>query len=359
MSLVGGGRGDHPVVRRAIEFLINSARPDGSWPIDTNLATWVTTLCVNALATAPEFHELVAVDDRRQICGWLLAQQYRSEHPYTHASPGGWAWTDLPGGVPDADDTAGALLALWNLGFRDPQVLSAACAGITWLLDLQNSDGGIPTFCRGWGNLPFDRSGPDLTGHAILAFTHWLPALRPALGARVRRSICRAVDYLKKSQRPGGEWTPLWFGNQAAPGDENPTYGTARVLPALMAARDFAPSAARPLQRGGRWLLDAQNKDGGWGGAAGVASSIEETSLAMHALAGIAHPNASSRTDLSLDALQLAESLSRGIAWLVARTEGGSRLKCSPIGLYFANLWYAERTYPLIFATAALSSTGG
>jgi hypothetical protein len=26
----------------------------------------------------------------------------------------------------------------------------------------------------------------------------------------------------------------------------------------------------------------------------------------------------------------------------------------SPIGLYFAKLWYYERLYPLIFATAAL-----
>ena len=35
---------------------------------------------------------------------------------------------------------------------------NAAIAGVTWLLDLQNRDGGIPTFCRGWTNLPFDRS---------------------------------------------------------------------------------------------------------------------------------------------------------------------------------------------------------
>ena len=42
--------------------------------------------------------------------------------------------------------------------------------GLKWLLGLQNSDGGIPTFCRGWGTLPFDRSSPDLTAHAIRAW---------------------------------------------------------------------------------------------------------------------------------------------------------------------------------------------
>jgi len=44
---------------------------------------------------------------RRRLIDWLLDQQHRVEHPYTHAAPGGWAWTDLSGGVPDADDTSG------------------------------------------------------------------------------------------------------------------------------------------------------------------------------------------------------------------------------------------------------------
>ncbi len=48
MSLAGMGRADHPVAQRGVDFLIRSVRPDGSWPIDTNLATWVTTLSINA-----------------------------------------------------------------------------------------------------------------------------------------------------------------------------------------------------------------------------------------------------------------------------------------------------------------------
>src|SRR4029079_14402375 len=38
-----------------------------------------------------------------------------------------------------------------------------------WIRDLQNHDGGWPTFCRGWGHLPFDRSGSDLTAHNLRA----------------------------------------------------------------------------------------------------------------------------------------------------------------------------------------------
>ena len=51
-------------------------------------------------------------EQQHRTRAWLLAQQHRQVHPYTRAAPGGWAWTDLSGGVPDADDTSGALLAL-------------------------------------------------------------------------------------------------------------------------------------------------------------------------------------------------------------------------------------------------------
>ena len=109
MSLAGMGLIDHPVVERGIDFLVKSVRPDGSWPIDTNLATWVTTLAVNALG------DDLPDEAREPILKWLLDQQYQVTHPYTNAAPGGWAWTDLPGGVPDADDTPGAMLALQRL----------------------------------------------------------------------------------------------------------------------------------------------------------------------------------------------------------------------------------------------------
>src|SRR5260370_33307719 len=80
--------------------------------MDSNLCVWVTTLAVNALAAAGEMPHLEKRDRLRQ---WILGQQLRSRHPYTGAKPGGWGWTDLPGSVPDADDTAGALLALSRL----------------------------------------------------------------------------------------------------------------------------------------------------------------------------------------------------------------------------------------------------
>src|SRR5262249_46734 len=54
LSLASIGLAEHPVATKGVEFLVNSVRPDGSWPIDTNLSTWVTTLAINALAVAGE-----------------------------------------------------------------------------------------------------------------------------------------------------------------------------------------------------------------------------------------------------------------------------------------------------------------
>ncbi|HPD14674.1 MAG TPA: prenyltransferase/squalene oxidase repeat-containing protein [Planctomycetota bacterium] len=368
MSLASLGQAGHPVATRAAEFLRQTVRPDGSWPIDANLATWTTTLSVNALGDA------LPQEARRPLLGWLLAQQHRVEHPYTHAEPGGWAWTDLSGGVPDADDTAGALLALrqlaggdgWMSGgvdecptrpfihsfihpssshpaLRTPH--SAVASGIRWLLGLQNRDGGIPTFCRGWGKLPFDRSAADLTAHALQAWNAWHDALPPRLCVGVASAMRRALGFLERSQRADGSWVPLWFGNEAAPDEANPTYGTARVI---MALAGVPRADTHALQRGAAWLLSAQNPDGGWGGAPGVPASIEETALALDALCRFAALSSPSATPSPQPAI------ASGARWLLERTDGGRSFAPSPIGLYFAKLWYYERLYPLIFAVGAL-----
>lgn len=345
MSLVACGRTNSPVVLAGLDFLVHSVRPDGSWPIDTNLATWVTTLAVNGLSASGPLP--LSPEEQDMLRTWLLNQQYQREHPYTHAPPGGWAWTNLPGGVPDADDTAGALIALHRLGPTVPGVVDAAERGVTWLLNLQNQDGGMPTFCRGWGALPFDRSGADLTAHALLAWSTWQDALSPELQQRIDHATGRALRYLSQQQRPSGAWVPLWFGNHTAPRDENPTYGTARVLIALYALKPRFVPLMPWRERGTAWLLTAQNPDGGWGGDHGVPSSLEETGLALHALLK-ARPQAP-------DPGPLDTALARGRAWVREHTQAGTEPVPAPIGFYFANLWYFEALYPLLFSVGILT----
>jgi squalene-hopene/tetraprenyl-beta-curcumene cyclase len=351
MSLAVSGQADHPVANQAVRFLRNSVREDGSWPIDTDLATWVTTLAVDALAQATG--AALESDAAGPIRVWLLGQQYRSEHPYTLARPGGWAWTNLPGGVPDADDTAGALIALRHLGVDD-DTREAAELGLNWLLELQNKDGGTPTFCRGWGKLPFDRSSPDLTAHALRAWTAWLSDVKAPLRTRIDQAIKRAVRFLASNQGQQG-WTPLWFGSQFAPAETNLTYGNARVLAAL--SPDLAgllPNSGLHVGRAVRWLLDAQTPEGAWGGCPDGPPSIEETALAVHALASLLRPAWRQAVPLSKE---LPRAVERGAAYLVSRIEEGSWTTPSPIGFYFAKLWYFERLYPIIFTVGALGQT--
>jgi len=300
----------------------------------------VTTLAVNALGEQETQNSKL----KTHIRSWLLKQQYRSIHPYTHAAPGGWAWTDLPGGVPDADDTAGALLALRKLGPINDETREAAIAGLTWLLDLQNRDGGIPTFCRGWGALPFDQSSADITAHAVRAWLAWEKDV-PELKHRLNRSIWRAGRFLFRSIRRDGSWLPLWFGNQWNPGDENPVYGTARVVVAL----SKIPQSAE-LKRGVTWLVKAQLPDGGWGAASPGEPSIEETALAVEALT----ESLCEITDAELRE-SATKALTKGCKWLLDRVESGEWTKPSPIGFYFAKLWYYERLYPMIFTVGALN----
>jgi squalene-hopene/tetraprenyl-beta-curcumene cyclase len=343
MSLAGMGQTASPVVEEGVRFLVDSMRGDGGWPIDTNLSTWVTTLSITALEEAGA----LSPRDRPSMREWLLAQQSTREHPFTHAAPGAWAWTPLSGGVPDADDTSGALLALERLGDPVPRVAAAAAAGIRWLIGVQNRDGGVPTFCRGWGTLPFDRSTPEITAHALQAWSVWRPHVDPILQRDVRAAAGRAMRFLADTQRPDGAWIPLWFGNEHAPGEDNPAYGTARVLLGLYSATGHGDSGITNCRRlAVRWLLEAQNTDGGWGGSRAVPSSIEETGIV---LAALGH----SVTDG--DECQIAKAVARGAAWLLDATRDGAETAAAPLGLYFARLWYYEELYPVVFALAGLS----
>jgi len=346
MAMAAMGRQSDVVVEHGVAFLLNSVRADGSWPIDTNLATWVTTLSCKALGEMPP-----------EARNWLLRQQYKVVHPYTHSPPGGWAWTDLPGGVPDADDTSGALLALClskaapalsetNVpvptteqssppgpgrpcyGSLDTEALAAA----RWLLGLQNSDGGIPTFCRGWGTLPFDRSTPEITAHAAAALHAWRELPEP----KIAQALPRMRRYLEKTLHADGWWEPLWFGNEHAPGEVNPVYGTAAVLKHLCALPDTAAMRVKAAA----YLGKAQRPDGSWSGAPGdLPPSIEETAAALEALA-----------------LHGADRivLERGTEALLRLTQNGTHFPAAPVGLYFARLWYHERLYPLIATVSAL-----
>ena len=326
MCMSGAGYREHPVTQKAAQFLVNTVRTDGSWPIDTDLSGWLTSLSIRVLGDD--------LSNRDFLLSRLKNNQTKAEHPFTGAKAGGWGWSDLSGSVPDGDDTSGALIALHHLthGVRCKGVKS----GVKWLMALQNNDGGMPTFCKGWGKLPFDRSSADITAHALLALGSWRKQLPAALQIQVENSEKRLLAWLETHQAEDGSWTPLWFGDQDSDDEASPVYGTATALDYL-AQLSFSSTMT---QRGIEFLLQSQNEDGGWGGKKGVESKATLTGKALSALAGYADtPKA---------------AMERAVDYLLKRHEEGTLLKNEPIGLYFARLWYSEELYPLIFVLDGL-----
>jgi len=98
------------------------------------------------------------------------------------------------------------------------------------------------------------------------------------------------------------------------------------------------------IAAGRQWLHAAQNDDGGWGGATGTPSSIEETALALEALCA-------GEADIPEPAEVAA--ICRGLAWLNQQTKRGREFRPTPIGFYFAKLWYYEQLYPVVYTLAA------
>ena len=185
----------------------------------------------------------------------------------------------------------------------------------------------------------------------------WREHVDVALVARIDAATKRAQDFLVRTQAADGSWVPLWFGNQGHSEKLNPTYGTSRVLRAAAVPGGVAWRAA--LERGLAWLrrtqdeslavsLEAPGRDrpeGGFGGAPGLGSSLEETGLALEALVDAREAGLGDERDL--------ERIERAARWLDQATVAG-QFPAKPIGLYFAQLWYCERLYPRIFAASGL-----
>ena len=347
LCLVESGYRNLEVVHDGMNFLKRTQREDGSWPIDIDLSTWVTTLAVKSLRS--NLDSVLTSTEKQQITNHLLTIQNKQVHPFNGTQPGGWGWTSHSGSVPDGDDTPGTVLALIALNQHDSTVVrEAVLSGVGWLRRLQNSDGGFPTFSRGWGKLPFDQSCSDLTGHAILAMAKTALLFGDSLNQKhlseIKKSFVRSIVYLEKHQDKSGFWLPLWFGNQFMADHTNPVYGTARVAAYLnetlntQLGIEYEVILKRMIFCGCQYLISVQNQDGSWGGAKDIQGSIEETALAVTALVTNG----------------FREECASGMNWLYEKTKSDG-IVASPIGLYFASLWYDEELYPLTAYLECLS----
>lgn len=221
---------------------------------------WDTAIAVSALSDAglpPDAPALV------RAASWLLDRQITSPGEWQVRNPrtpaGGWAFEYRNDFYPDIDDTAFVLIALRAIAYPDrARMESAIDRGLTWLLGMQNADGGWGAFDRNndatvLTEMPFadhnamiDPSTVDVTARVLECLAVCGRANDPAVG--------RGLAYIAREQEPDGSWYGRWGVNYI--------YGTSGVL---RAAQALGIGEIEMCRRGADWLRAIQNSDGGFG----------------------------------------------------------------------------------------------
>lgn len=223
---------------------------------------WDTCLTLSALMEAdmPHTHSTA-----KNAVKWLFEKQVFIKGDWKFKAPdldgGGWAFQFENDYYPDLDDTSMVVMALARAGaLKDPDNHERIRKAVNWILGMQCSDGGWAAFdidnnASYLNHIPFadhgallDPSTEDLTARCI--------EMLGVLGfPREHQAVDRAIDYLKRVQMPDGSWFGRWGVNYI--------YGTWSVLCGL---RQAGENMDQPYVRQAvEWLKSKQNPDGGWG----------------------------------------------------------------------------------------------
>jgi squalene-hopene/tetraprenyl-beta-curcumene cyclase len=222
---------------------------------------WDTAIAMVSLEEAglPAAHPALT-----RAAGWLLEKQilgpgdWQAKNP--DVPPGGWAFEFRNDFFPDVDDTAFVLMALGRVDSPERgRQESAIRRGTTWLLSMQNRDGGWGAFDKNNDmelltyvpfadhNAMLDPSTADVTARVI----EWLGQLGWPSSHPVMR---RAMEFLEHDQTSEGPWYGRWGVNYI--------YGSSGVLRAL---DKFGLARREDSRRAAEWIKSVQNRDGGFG----------------------------------------------------------------------------------------------
>jgi lanosterol synthase len=213
-----------------------------------------------------------------------------------------------------------------------------------------------------YGNCMLEYSYTECTASCVRG----LAVARAALGAqmsgelhaRVSASIDQGVRFLLDAQQQNGGWPGFWGVNY--------TYGTFFAVPALLAAGlDHEHIAVR---RAVRHLLERQRSDGGWG------ERYEGVLEARERPLDPSEPSRVTQTAWAVLTLQLAApergpapgrddpraAIERGLAFLLdAQAADGTWPHDAAVGVFFNTAVLDYRLYKLVFPTWALARSLG
>ena len=201
----------------------------------------------------------------RKAAKWLASKEVRIRGDWAmnnaHPEASGWAFEYNNVYYPDTDDTAMVLMGLRLAKPSDQDKLDRLFnRALDWQLSFQCRDGGWAAFdkevTQRWlEDMPFadhnailDPTCSDLTARTLELFGYiGFDAQQPC--------VRRAVQYLIDTQDDDGSWYGRWGVNYI--------YGTWQVLRGLRAiGEDMSQDW---ILRGRDWLESCQNPDGGWG----------------------------------------------------------------------------------------------
>nr|WP_257984422.1 squalene--hopene cyclase [Neobacillus cucumis] len=280
---------------------------------------------------------------------YLLERQHRKfgdwviHNPKT--MPGGWGFSDINTFNPDVDDTTAALRSISRI---IPSETQAWDRGITWLMSMQNDDGGWPAFEKNTNSkllqfLPIEKgefiladpSSADLTGRTLEYFGQYTNLSEDST------AIKKGIHWLLRNQEEDGSWYGRWGICYL--------YGTWAAITGLSAVGFSIHHAS--FEKAIKWILDNQNKDGGWGESCHSdskktyvplpASTLTDTAWALDALISVSE--------------KPTPAIKRGITYLLDSLEKVDWTTQYPKGQGMAGAFYVHyHSYRYIFPLAAL-----
>ncbi|MEI5909576.1 prenyltransferase/squalene oxidase repeat-containing protein [Bacillus spongiae] len=316
----------------------------------TTANVWNTTLISHALQVAGVNHHHSMIVRANEYL--VKRQQVLYGDWYVNAEtavPGGWGFSHINTLNPDVDDTTAALRAIVNMVYERPALHGSWSRGVSWILSMQNDDGGWPAFERKVNKrfvhlLPVqkpeflltDPSTADLTGRTLEYLGNYVHLMN------TYPNIQQGKEWLYRNQKRDGSWYGRWGICYI--------YGTWSALTGLIAVGERSDKKA--IQKAVTWLKSIQNKDGGWGES--CLSDIEKKYIPLNS-------STLTHTAWAVDALLAVEqksspAIEKGIQFLIKEGEKQDWTTEYPKGQGMAASFYIHyHSYRYIFPLIALS----